>query len=847
MKPILLYFISVISIICASCEAPASNEELGEMKAPDNWFFEQRAYPYDTLPIQAYTIALEQAQEQVSSELEQRGETSWRLVGPTNIGGRITDIVLHPNNPNIIFAGTASGGIFKTTDKGQTWKSVFDKQKRLSIGSLAIAASNTKVLYAGTGEANGSASSGAFFGDGVYKSEDAGRSWRNIGLKKSYHIGRVVVNPSDENHVLVAAAGLLYGKNEERGLYQTKDGGKNWEKILFLSDSTSCIDVAIHPTQPNIIYAATWERIRYADRRNYAGTTSRIYRSKDGGVTWEHLKNGLPPSTQNTGRIGIALSNSNPNILYASFTQNPTTNEFDGLYKSTDGGNTWKETNRTLLNGMYSTFGWYFGQVRIDPNDANTAYTLGVNLFQTQDAGARWTRISNNIHVDQHDLEVHPKNSNFIVAGNDGGIYLSEDKGRTWRHSKNLPITQFYNCEVAQAAPTRFYGGTQDNGTIMTQSGATNDWYEILGGDGFHVIVDPEISDFIYAEYQWGNLFRSLDGGRTFQWSLNGVATDDRKNWNTPVKLDPNNTSILYYGTQRLYRSTNRAATWQVISGDLTKGVNVNSTVGYGTISTIAVSPANSNVIYVGTDDGNLQVTLDGGINWKIISDSLPNRYVTSIATHPTDQLKAYVTFSGFRDNDYFAHVWKTENAGHSWSPLNSGLPDIPVNKILIDTKDFQTLYLATDLGVWYSRNEGAQWKPLGNELPAVVVSDLVIHKTKRTLLAATYGRSIYEYYLDEMPPSYPDVEANAPNFSATQLLSQNTIQIELPVEIPSTIGFEVFDLKGNKVAQYPAKWYDIGTHTIEIPCQAMTSSVLVVNMSAKTFSTSKRLLFLKD
>jgi photosystem II stability/assembly factor-like uncharacterized protein len=423
-------------------------------------------------------------------------------------------------------------------------------------------------------------------------------------------------------------------------------------------------------------------------------------------------------------------------------------------------------------------------------------------------------------------------------------VYVSEDKGRTWRHCKNLPISQFYNCEVAQAAPARFYGGTQDNGTIMTFSGANNDWYEILGGDGFHVIVDPEISDFIYAEYQWGNLFRSVDGGNSFQWALNGVANEDRKNWNTPVKLDPSNTSRLYYGTNRLYRSVNRASSWQVISPDLTKAQNLNGGIGYGTISTIAISPVDDRIIYVGTDDGNVQVTVNGGQNWEKIAANLPNRYVTSILAHPTERLTAYVTYSGFRDNDYLAHVWKTSDGGQNWTSITRGLPDVPVNKILIDNKNPQIFYLATDLGVWVSENGGDFWLPLGTGLPAVVITDLVIHKTKRTLVASTYGRSLYEYALDAVPPTYPGLEASSPNFVVQMLPVESTVQITIYLENSTNLGIQIFDLKGNQVAQLTPRLYEMGEHTIPIPEKNLINGIYVAKIHSAHFSTAKQFLY---
>lgn len=729
--------------------------------APDSWLFEQRAYPFDNINYEVYNRELRQVQQQraAQAELESRNATfsDWELLGPTNIGGRITDIALNPNDPNIFFVGTAVGGIFKTTDRGQSWKAVFDKAGRLSIGDLAIAPSNTKILYAGTGEANASATSGAFFGDGVYKSVNGGKSWTNVGLENTHHIGRVVINPYNEDHVLVAATGKLYDKNEERGLYQTKDGGDTWQQLLFVNDSTACIDVVMHPTDTNTIYAVTWERLRKPWQRSYAGPGSRIYRSKDGGTTWDIIMNGLPNNEH--GRMGLAIAPSEPDVLYVALTENRITNSFNGLYKSTNGGDSWRRTSDFFLSGMYSNFGWYFGQVRVDPKDADRAYVLGVGMFQTDNGGRNWERIAQGVHVDHHALETHPLDSNMVVLGNDGGVYLSSNRARNWTHLPNLPVTQFYQCEVAQSLDNRYFGGTQDNGTLLSSNGKAAEWSQVLGGDGFHVIVDPENPDLVYAEYQWGNLFRSVNGGASFQWALNGVNGSDRNNWNTPIAIDPSNSSTLYYGSDRLYRSTNRAASWEAISGDLTKGPHPSGSRSFSTLTTIAVAPSNSNFIYVGADDGNVQMTVDGGNNWQLISDNLPERYITGIAVDEKDPLLAYVTLSGYRNLDYLPHVFRTTDGGATWEDISTGLPEVPINDIIIDNQSPNKLYVATDLGVWTQKDRMSDWQELGQKFPPTIVTDLVLHKSKRELVAATFGRSLYKYKLDLSPPDFPDLD----------------------------------------------------------------------------------------
>ncbi|MEN0050294.1 MAG: T9SS type A sorting domain-containing protein [Bacteroidota bacterium] len=834
----LLYAITLLTLFF-SCTSSSNKNRISKTSeeveaAPDNWFYQQRAYPFQNINYQVYNQAAQQLQEQRKvKQLESRTTTSdWESVGPVNIGGRVTDIALNPNDPNIFFVGTAVGGIFKTTNRGQSWKAVFDDAGRLSIGSIAIAPSNTRILYAGTGEANASATSGAFFGDGVYKSINGGKSWENVGLKNSHHIGRVVVNPNNENHVLIAAMGSLYDKNEERGLYQSKDGGENWEQLFFISDSTSCVDVVMNPVDTNIVYAVMWERIRKPWGRSYAGPTSSIFRTKDGGSTWEELKTGLPFNNGDRGRIGLTMAPSDPNILYASFTKDPVTNDFNGLYKSIDGGDTWKKTNDFFLNGMYSTFGWYFGNLRVNPRNPDDAFILGVSLQRTQSGGGRWDRIADGVHVDHHALEMHPTDSTLTVLGNDGGVYVSSDEGDTWTHLPNLPITQFYECEVSQSEVDHYYGGTQDNGTVMVDNGKSNNWRQIWGGDGFHVVVDPESSDIVYAEYQWGRFFRSINGGDSFQWAMNGIVNSDRKNWNTPFVIDPNNSAILYYGANRLYRSRDRAATWEVISEDLTKGKHESGTNRYGTITTINVSPADSDIIYVGTDDGNVQVTRDGGTTWRLASTNLPNRYVTSVICDFDDPLKAYVTFSGYRKNDYLSHVFMTTNGGMTWEDISDNLPEVPVNDLIIDDQYPAVLYVATDLGVWRRNGQNAAWEQLGTTIPNTVVTDLVIHKRKRELVAATFGRSLYKYKLNFSPPDLPEVDTIVTPFRVYPNPIRDVATIKVEASRSQKVRISMRNLRGRIVWQKENVWLEKGENEIVLDQgQALENGNYVVSV----------------
>lgn len=798
---------------------------------PEDGFFQQRAYPFTDVNQKVWRKALKEVKALENNE--KRAQGVWRLSGPTNIGGRVTDIAINPNNSNIIFAATATGGIFKTTDRGKKWKAVFDEAGRLSLGSIAIAPSNSRVMYAGTGEANASAASGAFFGDGVYRSTDGGRFWENIGLNNSAHIGRVVVNPYSENSVLVAAAGALYSQNEERGLFETKDGGKTWNKLFYLDDATSCIDVVQHPQDTNIIYAVMWERLRFPWQRDYGGPNSGIYRTEDGGNSWKKLTEGLPVSDGQTGRIGLAIAPSDPNVLYTSFTRDSITNSFFGLYKSIDGGDTWQETSSFLLGGMYGSFGWYFGNLRVHPSNPANAYALGVSLYETMDSGDFWRRISIGVHPDQHALEFDLNDPNFMVLGNDGGIYLSEDAGNTWTKTTGLPITQFYESDVAQSDKGIISGGTQDNGTVMTTSGLNSDWEQVLGGDGFHVVIDPEFPEIMYAEYQWGSLFRSFNGFETSQWALNGVDRSDRNNWNTPFIIDPVNSATLYYGTHRLYRSTDRAGSWELISDDLTNGLHP-SRGAYGTITTIAVSEADNQILYVGTDDGNVQTSKDGGLTWTLVSEQLPNRYISSVVCDRTDPAVAYVTLSGYRKSDYLSHVFKTIDGGNNWTDISANLPEVPINDLIIDDKDPNFLYVATDLGVWNTFNGGEEWYLLGKGLPNTVVTDLVLHKRNRGLFAATYGRSMYYYALDRYFPEVPIDTTGILHFVHRPSPTGNTVSCTVHANFSGKANLNIVDTDGRLVHTQQGVELTVGENVMSISTQFFNKSgVYFLNLKA--------------
>jgi photosystem II stability/assembly factor-like uncharacterized protein len=720
-----------------------SEQEREMEEKPNDWFFMQRAYPLGYIPMQPRLTSLEQAQ-QMREKMGNKSGVVWSEAGPTNIPGRITDLAIHPNYPNTIYAGAACGGVFKSTDNGVSWTPIFDIQGTPSIGALAVHPNDPQILYVGTGEANSSGDS--YSGTGIYKSTNGGSTWTHMGLDSSYHIGRIAINPQNPEIVYVAVSGKLFGTNPERGIYKSTNGGVTWEQKLFVSDSTAAVDVALNPSHPETLYAAMWERIRRSQQRKSGGLTSAIYKSTNGGNTWYRLTNGLPAQADTIGRIGLSVSASSPNVVYAIYSDHP--GDFMGVYKSTNYGESWTRTNDGALQGFLGGFGWYFGNIRVDPTDPNRVFVLGMDLYRSTNGGSSWSEVGSSVHVDHHAMFISPSDHNRVYLGCDGGIYLSTNGGTAWNLCINQPSTQFYAINLDYLNPQRLYGGTQDNGTLRTLTGATNDWEEIFGGDGFYCNVDYTNSNVIYAEYQNGNLVKSTNLGYSWDYVMDGINySGDRHNWCTPVIMDPVNHNILYYGSNRLYKTTNGGGWWNAISGDLTNGPG-SGNLTYGTITTIDVAPSNAQVIYVGTDDANVWVTKNGGGNWTKIIAGLPNRWITRVTVDPYADSIAYVTLSGYKSGSSLPHIYRTTNYGNTWQSISSNLPEAPINDMIVDLENPSVLYVGSDVGVYVSENLGGSWAPLGTNLPITTVHDLAFHQPTRFLVAGTHGRSMFSCHL---------------------------------------------------------------------------------------------------
>ncbi|MEP7267054.1 MAG: T9SS type A sorting domain-containing protein [Saprospiraceae bacterium] len=791
---------------------------------PSDWFYAQRAYPHQTIPQEQYLSALQEIQTK-SRATFRSNEQQWQFAGPTNIGGRITDIEASPLDPDLIYIGAASGGVFKSKNRGKSWTSIFDANPVLAIGDMALDPSNPQIIYVGTGESNGGGGSVAYDGNGIYKSIDGGNTWTYSGLEFSGSISKIIVNPSRPEIVYASAMGKLFSKNNQRGVFKSIDGGNSWEQVYFKSDSVGVIDMAMDPKHPDTIYVATWERSRNETGIDYGGPHGGVYRSFDGGKIWVKLTNGLPEG-DDIGRIGLAIAPSETNKIFAFYVDE--SGDYLGLYKSINTGESFIKMAGKI---NVASFGWWFGKISIDPKNSSILYGMGLYAAKSIDGGNQFFPITDNyneeVHVDQHALYIDPDNPQRLLLGNDGGLYESPNAGSSWQKINNLPITQFYTCHIDNTQPERLYGGAQDNNSIRTLSNEY-EWKSINGGDGFVCLVDPTDNKYVYTESQYGVLVRSTDGGMTFFISLEGINSIDRRNWNTPIVFDPRNSSTLYYGTNRLYKSENRAGLWTPISPSLTPENNFRN---FGTITSISVSSIDPAIIYCGTDVGLVWITINGGATWKQINQNLPKRYITSVAADPFNKNKVYVTISGYRYDEYLPHVFKSENNGDQWQDISRGLPPIPCNKLIVDPAFAGHLIVATDGGIWRTLNDGKSWQILGDGLPLVIVNDLSFHPSTRRLLAATYGRGMYTYNLD-LPVSTKLPEFNISAVSIFPNPTKDFIIIKFEVPETGVYRFEVLNLAGKMISSKEYRLFKnhSSSQQIDLPT---TSGIYLVSISS--------------
>ncbi len=718
---------------------------------------------------------------------------TWSHIGPVNISGRSTDIaVVTPKGKNYtIYVATASGGLWKTVNEGTTWEPVFEQAPSTSIGDVAISPSNPEIVWVGTGEANIFRSSQA--GCGIYKSIDGGKSWQHMGLTDTYTIARILVHPQNPDVVYVAASGHEWTDNSERGVYKTVDGGKTWEKVLFISSRTGAIDLVMDPTQPDTLYAATWQRIRlkWNDPRNFTGySESGIYKTTDGGKTWMPINTGLP-EPRFRGRIGLDICLKKPQVLYAlvdnyEIARDATQEErIDGyglpssgiikgatVYRSDDGGENWTlvapttPEMKSYLERHSGTYGWVFGQIRVDPNDENTVYILGVPLSVSKDGGKTFRQLRG-MHVDHHGLWIDPDNSDYLVNVNDGGIVISYDGGKNWRQfTHNLPVCQFFNIAYDMDTPFRVYGSMQDHGSFRAQvvrkrnrwTGEVLPGFEAMefepapGGEGCSHAIDPTNPNIVYSASFYGRIQRTdlrlQQREATKSLYLRTLPGEPplRGQWIAPILISPHHHETIYWGMQYLFRSANRGDIWERISPDLTYNNPAEmGDIPYHTIFTIAESPLRPGLIYVGTDDGKVHVTKDGGKTWQEIMAGLPyQKWVSRIVASAFDIGTVYMTQNGKRDDDFTPYIWKSTDFGKTWTSIVGNIPLGPVNVIREDPVDKNILYVGTDIGVYVTKDGGKSWSVMGGNLPSTYVHDLIIHPRDNILVIATHGRGMW-------------------------------------------------------------------------------------------------------
>lgn len=719
----------------------------------------------DISPTEALQPALEQGSTleiQTQAIDPELAELEWEMVGPTNIGGRILDVAVDPVLADTIYVASASGGVWVSRDAGTeqafTFQSVWPDDVTQAIGALTMTPSG--VLLAGTGESGPGGGSFTYGGNGVYRSADRGETWEHIGLAGTSRISRIVLDPKNEDRIFVAATGPLYTPGGQRGIFLSEDGGDTWDKVLAGDNATTGgTDVAINPVNPNIVYAAMWDHLRTPDQRRYNGVGSGVYKSTDGGKTWSRIGLGIFGPGPHVGRIGLAIAPTAPDTVYAAVTTE--SGLHGGIYKSTDGGTAWTafhSPNLASTSGYY-VYGWWFGRLWVDPDNADRVWHAGVSLNRSDNGGQTWSNVGS-VHADQHAMAWDPKVPNRVYLGNDGGTYRSDDDGGSWEKASYEPYTQHYTLDVSMQEPQRLVAGFQDNGVNrsyranaqgQTTAAGHDQWNEYVGGDGLRASINPANQRIVYGCYQYGECSVSYnDGNASSSFTTDVVSA--RKNWLTPIEMDPANPAIVYSGGEILNRSMNDARDWSVISGDLSNGPGRETNPlfrNYGTLTTISPAAGSSTptgTIYAGTDDGNLWFTHTGGAAWTKATDpDLPKAWITRVQVDPANDNIAYVSYSGMRQGDDAAYILRTTDGGANWHDITGDLPKAPINDVNVIGGN---VVVASDFGVFLSRDTGATWLKIGSNLPLVPIHELRYHPGTNALYAGTFGRSAWRVAL---------------------------------------------------------------------------------------------------
>jgi len=783
-QPLIFMGVSLLALLLAGWAAPPKVPARGQKKI-ENTDPAQRLKWFE--------------QHEAMKEASPFKTIKWRFIGPFDVGGRCTDIAVPKGSRNVIYIASATGGLWKTTNTGVTWEPLFDDMPTQSIGDIAVAESDPNIVWVGTGEANIFRASEA--GIGVFKSTDAGKTWAHMGLDGTYTIGRIVIHPANPDIVYVAATGHEWTYNPERGVFKTTDGGRTWQKVLYISEQVGVNDLVMDPADPETLYAATWNRTRRRWSDPVPGGGKGLMKTTDGGRTWEPINNGLP-DLQYVGRIGIDLCRTKPNVIYAYIDDHtpgrePQPGELDSygrprqrgiigaeVYRSDDKGKTWQKM--TPSTPYYETFGgtygWVFSQIRVDPNDPNTVYIMGLGLAKSTDGGKTFTNVYyENLHGDHHGLWIDPSDSNYLINVNDGGANVSYDGGKSWRDFHDgIPATQFYNVAYDFQSPFWVYGSVQDQGTFRGQIPLLRPgqresarrmmmfgmpepkWEPAPGGEGTLIAVDPSDPSTMYSSSFYGRLMRSeyKDG----QWGTKDIypkapqaEPEYRGQWLAATMLSPHNPLVVYLGYQYLFRSMDRGESWDRLSPDLTYDNPDQQgkwpfAIPFATITAVDESPFRFGVLYAGTDDGRVWVTKDSGETWAEITAGLPfNKHVTKLVASKYDAATVYVTLIGREDDDFNPYIYKSTDFGKTWTSIAANIPGGPVNVVREDPKKKEILYAGTDTGVYVTIDGGKTWNVLGSGLPTTYVWDIAVHPRDNCIILATNGRGMW--IVDDLAP----------------------------------------------------------------------------------------------
>ena len=705
----------------------------------------------------------------------------YREIGPTAQSGRFVEIAVPAQRPYTFYIASASGGLWKSENNGLTYDILFDEESTFSIGSIAVAPSNPDILYLGSGEANNSRSS--YWGDGVYRSNDAGETWTNVGLPNSQHIGRIRIHPTNPDVVYVAALGPLYTQTPERGVYKTTNGGRTWDQVLAPvvdGRTIGAVDIAMDPRDPNVLYAATFDKNRVPWSYDLGGPGSRVYKTTDGGANWTMLTNGLPSGM--LGRIGIGIAASNPDVVYLTIenankegmsdeerweelrTHQSSNGMIGGeIYRSDDAGASWRKTNsddESIGGGP----AYYYGQIRVDPNDEDRVYVMSVSTMLSEDGGRTWNMRALGFGGDDHALWINPNDSNHMILGYDHGLGVTFDRGENWYHPDNQSLAQFYAIGYDMSYPYRVAGGLQDNGSHMAYStnpagGPMNYemWQRVGGGDGMYNEFDTCTNRYLYNESQFGPISRlDLVTGERQGIRYSGPGANEmRWNWNAPILVSTHDCDVIFHAGNRVLRSNNRGETWEFVSPDLTKadpmtlatGSGGDGNIQYATITSFDQSTLDANILWAGTDDGNVQVTRDGGRNWTNVTGNVPNNpefWVSRVEASHHEPGRAYLSMTGMRRDDFGSYVYMTDDFGATWTDISSNLGMEPVNVVREHPDNEDLLFVGTDFQVWASLDRGGHWASMKNDMPTQPVYDMKIHPRENDLIVATHGRGAY-------------------------------------------------------------------------------------------------------